>query len=400
MLRYRGLFPGRALRLLSAAVLCAAALQAAGGQTIIPARIVLRLLPGAVIGDVLSDYNLSLTGQVAGRDLYEVRAATTTDMGTLVEELTADSRIQFAEEESRVELPEVKGHPFHVAFDASPNGSRYVNQAAYTQIDLGTAAQTTGPATIVAVLDTGVNRQHKSLAGKILGGYNAISPRQEPNDVPDGKTNAAAGHGTMVAGIVVRVSPHARIMPVRVLDADGAGSMLHVLQGIHYAVTHGARIINMSFGTSAPSLALEDALSEADDARVLLVASAGNDGSASPHYPAAYPDVIAVASVGAKMQRSSFSNFGSYIAVDAPGDGVRSTYWTGGYATGTGTSFSTPFVTGEASEIMARYPQWDTGSISDRIRETALPIDSLNPGYALQLGAGLIDVQMALKRGN
>ncbi len=360
-------------------------------------HLLIRLLPGASITELASDYDLHIVGQVEGRDLYELRLHNGDHAEEIAQELSADSRVQFAEKETQVELPEVHGKPFHMAFDFSIRAEGYLRQNAYTQIDLGTPVPAaTGAAVTVAILDTGVAFSHPGLKGRLLSGYNTLDSSIQPSDIDDGKTNISVGHGTMVAGIVARTSPHASIMPIRVLDADGSGTMLHVLQGLHYAVTHGAKVINMSFGTPERSLVLEDALAEAHDAGIVLVASAGNEASSELRYPAACQGVLAVASVDKDNKRSSFSNYGSYISLVAPGSSIRSTYWTGGYATWSGTSFSSPFVAAEASELLAHHSDWDAGEIGRRIGDTAHKVDTLNPGFDRMLGAGLIDMKAAL----
>src|SRR5205823_4808057 len=145
------------------------------------------------------------------------------------------------------------GKQRHFAFDKGPDPGLYINQQAYQQVDLGNAQSVaTGAGVVVAVLDTGATFTHPALSAHYILGYNAINPGTEPADVPDGLFNAAVGHGTMVAGILARIAPGAQIMPIRVLDADGMGTMLNVARGVHWAVTHGAKVINMSF--SAPIL--------------------------------------------------------------------------------------------------------------------------------------------------
>lgn len=364
-------------------------------------RVLARVQPGESIQEIAREYDARVVGQVAERGVYELRPRTGNQASALAQELSGDVRVQYAEREAQVELPEVHGQPFHMAYDLSSNGTDYINQNAYNQINLGNpAANAPNTATIVAVLDTGVNYTHPALANRLLAGYNTLHPQKLPRDLPDGITNIAVGHGTMIAGIITRAAPHASILPIKALNADGVGTMLNVIQGIHYAVTHGAKIINMSFGSSQSSQALKDALAEAQDAGVVLVASAGNEGANKKHYPAAYEGVLGVASVDANDQRSDFSTYGRFVRLVAPGRGIRSAYWTGGYASWSGTSFAAPFVAAEAAEIAARHPLWNSDSIGERICETAHSIDPQNPGYAGLLGAGLIDVEAALFGGD
>lgn len=251
---------------------------------------------------------------------------------------------------------------------------------------------------IVAVLDTGATPTHKALWKHLIPGFNAIQGG-DPLDVPDTPTHQAVGHGTMVAGIVARLAPKAQIMPVRVLNSDGVGTMSSVLQGLYYAVSHGANVINMSFGSSGSedddaSEALSDALEMAQEAGIVLVASAGNDDSKRVSYPAACEGVLAVAAVEWNDTKSPYSNYGRRVSVVAPGTGIRSAYWTGGYANWSGTSFAAPFVSAEAALLFSANPRVSSGKVRRTILDTAQGVDSVNPAYATLLGKGIIDFRV------
>jgi subtilisin family serine protease len=249
----------------------------------------------------------------------------------------------------------------------------------------------------VAVLDTGAALNHPALIGHFLPGYNAIYPALPPNDVPDGAANNEVGHGTMVAGIIARLAPQAQIMPVRVLNGDGAGTILNVVKGIQYAIANGAQVINMSFSSSVNSSALNDALDSAEIAGVVLVASAGNENVHIPGTIAAGRGILAVGAVEADNTKSPYSNYGSFIDVVAPGSGIRSTFWDGGYASWSGTSFAAPFVTAEAVLMLSNQPWLTSDVVITVIRKTARSVDGYNPAYKGLLGRGIIDVEAAVK---
>ena len=140
----------------------------------------------------------------------------------------------------------------------------------------------------------------------------------------------AHGHGTMVAGILAAVAPDAMIMPLQAFDDHGCGSIYNISKAIKYAVSHGAQVINMSFGIPGRGQTLKNAIKEAIKAGVIVVASAGNDNTSAPQFPAAYPDVVAVAATDLNDVKASFSNYGATISVNAPGTHVISAY-PGGY---------------------------------------------------------------------
>jgi subtilisin family serine protease len=363
--------------------------------------VLVRLQPGVAIEAITADYNTTVREQVPGTPIYALNKPAGIRLRQFAERLSADARLVYAETDTYAGSPEVKGKQFHFAFDAGPNAGGYVNQTAYTQVNFGaTSSLSTGAGVIVAVLDTGATFDHPDLAGKYLPGYNAIKPSLPPNDIADGAKNYAVGHGTMVAGIIARLAPDARILPVRVLNGDGKGTMLNVAKGILFAVGQGAKVLSMSFGSARRSSALNDALDMAESAGVVMVASVGNDNAEREQYPAVGKGALAVASVEATNVKSSYSNYGSFVRVVAPGSGIRSAYYTGGYASWSGTSFAVPFVSAEAVLILGANPALTEDRVKELIRDTARSVDEVNPLYEGRLGKGLIDIEAAVRRAN
>jgi subtilisin family serine protease len=269
-----------------------------------------------------------------------------------------------------------------------PHG--YVNQPA-TQLVRSNETQgafgVKGAGT-VAVIDTGIDPNHPALQAALVPGYdftrNQYGEGDETGDVlfagpvadssqslwlgpntsalvtqstaavVDGNPQYTDfGHGTMVAGVIHLVAPGARLMPLKAFSADGTGKTSDILRAIYWAVQNHANIINMSFNLAAYSQEVKNALDFASLNGVISVAAAGNQGQDTPVYPAAYKNVISVASTTNDDQRSSFSNYGSNLVwVAAPGEGVVTTYPFGTYAAAWGTSFSAPFVSGGAALML------------------------------------------------
>lgn len=204
---------------------------------------------------------------------------------------------------------------------------------------------------IVAVVDSGVCQTHPDLEGRMVEGYDFVDYDTDPEDV--------FGHGCGVAGVIAAnrnngtgiagIAPNARIMPLRVLDERGLGSYSDIAAAIVFAVDNGAQIINLSLAGPTYSDALLDAVNYAAAEGVMVVAAAGNFGSPNPYFPAAFPSVIGVGSVDPALNRSSFSNFGNWVSVQAPGRDIITTNIAGGYETMTGTSFAAPQVAGIAA---------------------------------------------------
>lgn len=250
-------------------------------------------------------------------------------------------------------------------------------------------ATCTGAGVSVAVLDTGIDRDHADLAANIAGGVNFISrPAWRPAD--PGRWDDDNGHGTHVAGIiaavdneigVVGVAPGASLYGVKVLDRTGSGYISHVIAGLEWAVANGMDIVNMSLGLNEDVQAFEEACDAAAAAGVLLVAAAGNDGGAVD-YPAAYTSVTAVAATDSGDVRASWSSYGPEVDIAAPGVAIESTWNDGGYEVISGTSMATPHVVGTLALVLESLATADL----------CLGADDLPPtGDDDYTGCGLVD---------
>ena len=182
------------------------------------------------------------------------------------------------------------------------------------------------------------------------------------------------------------------IMPLRVFDDQGNAEGFTIARAVRYAVQHGANVINMSFGMTSASSAVKQAIKFAIEHDVTVVASAGNNNSSAPQFPAAFNDVMAVAATDLKDKKADFSDFGNTIFVDAPGINI-SAYPGGYYAIASGTSFSAPLVSGEVALIRSARRQ----NAEQAVARGTVNIDSKNPGYAHELGFGRIDMVRALQ---
>ncbi len=231
-----------------------------------------------------------------------------------------------------------------------------------------------GRRVIVAVVDSGVDASHPDLAGKVLAGWNAI----------DGSTNTADdnGHGTAVAGIIAAVTGNgvgvasycARcvILPVKVLDAHGAGTPLDVARGIRWAVDHGARVVNVSIGTGDDDPILRQNVAYAAAHGVLVVGSAGNLGDNEPSYPAADPGALAVAATDAHRHLFTWSTSGAWVQLAAPGSNL--TTGLGGYSVLVGTSAAAPVVAGIAALALTAAPRTPLPALVAALEKSAVPV--------------------------
>jgi subtilisin family serine protease len=186
----------------------------------------------------------------------------------------------------------------------------------------------------VAVLDTGVDLNHPALTQRLVPGYDFVDLDADPSEVGVYGQDQAYGHGTHVAGLVALVAPDAKLMPIRVLDANGVGTVWGLTQAMAYAIdpdqdprtADGASIINLSMSMGRHTTILKKLLRVAEAKNVVVVAAAGNTGTSKPEYPAAekVPNKLAVAASTPMGALADFSTYGRWVDVAAPGTDVLS----------------------------------------------------------------------------
>ncbi len=297
---------------------------------------------------------------------------------------------------------------------------------------------------VVAVIDTGIDWNHRDLAWRNLWFNEGEVANNGVDDDGNGFVDDTIGwdfwdrderpwdengHGTVVSGIIAAssdngqgiagVNPHARIMPLRVLNAFGHTRASFLARALVYAVDNGARVVNVSLGGAGESPMLVDALDYAEERGVLVVTAAGNEAAALEGIlPGVHPSTLTVASTDLADRRAVFSNHGSAVDLAAPGLDVLSLRarftdtllgipdvayepgqaWVGAdtryYRVG-GTSFSAPLVTGIASLLLARDPGLRAADLRRLLKNTARDVDL--PGIDLHTGYGLVDARAALR---
>ncbi len=247
---------------------------------------------------------------------------------------------------------------------------------------------------VVAVIDDGIDMSHPDLKNQIIHPFDTV---KENGDI------AVGLHGTHVAGIIgssinngiggAGVAPNAKIMPINVFDGEFAYTS-EIIQGIYYAINQGADVINLSLGSYSYSSAFNTAIQDAHKKGIVIVAAAGNEKKSAPFYPAAYPNVISVASTTSADQISSFSNFGETVDITAPGSSIYSTLPKGGYGFLDGTSMATPIVSGVAALIKSSDPTLSNRDIENRLFATAVDLGAV--GKDPIFGHGRVNARKAL----
>jgi subtilisin family serine protease len=361
-------------------------------------QVAIKLKSGVAIGTILTRYGATLLGSFSENNVYFLQLANGQTADQILPTLNTDTDLvnpnsyptiitstaaepnYYAETAPDGSSISVRGTSISVrgtgALTPTPVGG--FDQWAWTQIGLANAQKiSTGQGVIVAVLDTGLCADHPLLQSNLTAGYDFVKMTgtfldagNGLDDDGNGVVDDYVGHGTHVAGIIVSAAPGVQIMPIRVLDSDGVGTYWEVSQGIHYAVDHGAKVINMSLTAPRLTSSLSDAIAYAAAHGVIIVAAAGNNDP-GPNYPAGYSDPLAVIGVGASDRGDVIASFSGGLPGDtdvfAPGVDIYSSFPYNGYALGTGTSMAAPIVAAEAAMLIARHPFWSAAEIEQRI---------------------------------
>ncbi|MGW2205326.1 S8 family peptidase [Streptomyces sp. NPDC001774] len=265
----------------------------------------------------------------------------------------------------------------------------------------------TGKGVTVAVLDTGVDSTVSELRGKVLPGRNFYDAgggdgRTDGQDTERHGTNMAiaiAGSGSN--GGVKGIAPDAKVLPAKVGEGATFGLAAHATKAIRYAVDNGARVINISMvgpAEEAETAEWQAAVDYARERDALIFAGAGNDGFENPQYPAAIPGVVAVGALDTKGKVAAFSNYGSHIALAAPGVEIpgRCTADKARYCAQDGTSQATAIASGSAALIWSAHPDWTANQVLRVMMETAGHVGKVPDKY---IGYGSIRPAQILLEG-
>jgi subtilisin family serine protease len=368
-------------------------------------EVVVRLQDAAYSMTIASEYELTLTStflEDAHIYLYRTLDENEPDLAEKIAK-DEDAGVIWAEVNYVNGVPEGDGYKTWGWGGAAEPGA-YTGQTAYRQVGLSAAARAfDGAGVVVAVLDTGVYTPHEQFAGRLL--LPSLDVVDDDTDASEVGPGLAWGHGTHVAGIIAAMAPKATLLPVRVLDANGRGNTFLLAYAVEWAVNHGADVINLSLGTEFDSQVLRDVVARAVAQGVVVVAAAGNGagngGVSTIQYPAGYAGVVGVTAVDANNKKATFANFGAgWVDVAAPGVGIMSTMVSSqgaGYATWSGTSMSTAFVSGAAAQVEGGPAAVAVGaSLHDLLVATGTNIDAANSAqYAGKIGR-LLNVSRAL----
>lgn len=364
--------------------LCASDSFAAGARLLVKPR---AELPEAALQAVLAAKGGREESRIAALGVRIVRVPEHA-LGPTLEALRQDPRIEFAE-------------PDHTATAIGGANDPYFTSGAQWYLpkiqapaawDYGTGAS----GVTIAVIDSGVLASHPDLAGKVLAGFDFHNSDTDPTD--------DNGHGSAVAGLAAAASNNLTgmagvawdnpVLPVKVLGADGSGSYSAISNAITWAADRGARVINLSLGGTSSSRTLQQAVDYAWSRNAVVIAAAGNNGNSVPLYPAACANVVAVSATNSSDLRPSWSNFGSYVDLAAPGENVLTLQGGASYASWSGTSFSSPIASGVAALMISANPALSNQEAVDLLLRNADDIGSA--GYDTSFGYGRVNAYRAV----
>lgn len=393
---------------------------AAQGAPAAPGHIIVKFRDAGAAANVLQRHGLAGGSSIGGTgaQLVSVAAGGETQ---LIDALSRDPAVEYAEPDQPVGAATSDQYvPRQYALQN--DGQSFTNTAGDITVPAGTKDAdvdaveawntTSGNGTKVAVLDSGVASDNPDIAPKVVARANFSSSATRAGDPV---AEDYYGHGTHVAGNVAAtgnntigvagVCPGCTILAGKVLNDSGVGSSSSLASGIDWAVSNGAKVINMSLGVRA-SRTLEAAVNNAWNKGVVLVAAAGNGGNQTKIYPGAYPNVIAVGATDNNDAKASFSTYGaSWVDIAAPGVNVYSTFpnhpfvlatqnnRSQGYDVGNGSSMSSAIVAAAAALAWSAHPGATNASIRADVESTADDV----PGTGTYWAYGRVNAAAAVK---
>ena len=364
-------------------------------------------LPG-----LLAKYPVTVMSRFGARPIYRLKVIGAALVKDVLASMALDTDVMIAESNATHSSPEARKNVAWTIGSAQAYAAQWAPQA----MRLAEAqAVANGTGVRVAVLDTGVDYSHPLLVGKLLPGFDFVDNDNDASEVGSAAANPSYGHGTHVAGLIAMVAPGARIMPLRVLDSDGVGNAWVLAEALLYAIDpdgnpntdDGAHVVNFSLGSPARMRLLDaivqiasctpavanDPIGDRSDPGynddvtrcravkgVVLVAAAGNDASDQvKQYPAALGayGLLSITASNAAKRLADFSNFGSWVDMAAPGDGITSAV-PGGFGTWSGTSMASPLAAGTAALLRSQDVNLAPTDVVRRIKRSSAMLCGTN----------------------
>jgi thermitase len=363
----------------------------------------------STVEDLASSLNCSIIRKLRKRNVYLWKVKTLNNEQQVIDQLQTNPDVLYAERNG-LAYPSGQKIPndssFNLQWNLHQTSNADINAPEGWYEIYNKFGRVGDPNIVIAIVDTGVDYNHPDLSARMWTDANGHHGYDFVND--DNYPMDDDGHGTHVAGIaaadtnnstgVAGVSWGCRIMAVKVLPATGGGSWADIADGVDYAVDNGAKVINMSLDGTMSSSALENAIKDANDSKVVLVAAAGNSAdylNITKHYPACYDNVICVSATDSNDQYTSFTNYGSYVCVAAPGEDIYSTLPNNTYGYMSGTSMAAPHVSGLAAICLSTCSCLEPNDVKQYIQYGADDLGTF--GKDIYYGWGRINIYRTVK---
>lgn len=337
----------------------------------------------AAIQNAFKAHGAREVGKVRALDVRILELPEQANAQAVLRALQANPSIQFAEIDSLL--------PPHATLNDPSIGSQWhiAKMGAPSAWD-----SSNGAGVVIAILDTGVDGTHPDLAARMVPGWNMYDNNADSSDV--------YGHGTLVAGTAAAVGNNATgvaglawnafIMPVRISKPDGYASFSTIASGLTWAADHGAKVANISYGVSG-NYTVQSAAQYLKDKGGVTVVSAGNSGVLDATAPSS--TMVTVSATNINDSVTSWSTYGDFVDVSAPGEGIYTTASGGGYASVSGTSFASPATAGTVALMMAANAALDPATLESLLKQTALDLGTA--GFDQKYGHGRVNAAAAVQ---
>jgi thermitase len=277
-----------------------------------------------------------------------------------------------------------------------------------------TLATNLGAGVKIAVIDSGIDLQHPAFQGGLVPAsemWDYVGNDAVPQEAGVLGTDAAYGHGTSVAGIILQIAPKAKILPLRVLGPDGSGDVLNVAAAINRAIQAGVKIINLSLGSDTNSPAVNDAINAATLRGIFVISSSGNTNNQNVTFPAnqANSDTtiagqysLSVSSVDANDDKSSFSTWGTSLEISAPGEQVFGPVPENKMGAWSGTSMSAPMVSATLALALGQGLKsgLSLADLTKKLKDNAYNIYKSGQNSAYKIDSTIVGVSSQLLLGD
>ncbi len=365
------------------------------------------------LDEILQDYSFTSAEQLIpdydnsrnidyGLDLiYLLHSQTDTEAISSIEEFEKNPFVEYAELNIKLEHASINAQTSWEPF-LTPNDPSYSSQWFLPNISAPAAwdIQTGNHSHIVAIVDLGVEMGHADLSGNYITGYDYVDNDNDPTPA-----TASEDHGTHCSGCAAAVTNNSTGIAsigygIGLIGVRTALYASQLVSGINFSAQNGADAISMSWISGSPITSIANAIDDAyNNYDVVCIAAAGNYSTSTQYYPAAGANTVAVAATNSSNQHASFTNYGTWIDISAPGDNIYSTVPFGNYAYMSGTSMSCPLTAGLVTLMRCQFPTETNAQIIQRLYDAAdaMPSDPYyNNGW---MGAGKINAYNSLQGG-